>query len=440
MNPRLLVHAERQVPRYTSYPSAPHFTGSIDSSAFGRWLEDLASDTKLSLYLHVPYCRQICWYCGCNTHAARRDEPLAEFVETLLREIDLVASATSAHTVTAIHWGGGTPNVLSPERFDRILRHLAFRFDLSALEEHAIEIDPRHLTTELAREYAQAGVTRASLGVQDLNDHVQRAIGRVQPLEIVRDAVDRLRHAGIAQISMDLMYGLPIQSVRDVCVSAQQAAALSPQRIALFGYAHVPWFKTRQRLIDTNALGGAALRFEQAESAREVLVAAGYVPVGLDHFARPDDALAIAERQGALKRNFQGYVADAHDTILGFGPSAISTLPQGYAQNVSEIRAWKTAIAANRFSCARGHELSEDDRRRGDLIEQIMCGFAADLADYGGLDTFARELEALRILADDGLVTIDGSRLAIPDNARPFCRIVAQAFDAYAGVRHSAAV
>ncbi len=440
MNPRLLVYAGRQAPRYTSYPSAPHFTSAVNASTFGRWLGDLASNTKLSLYLHVPYCRQICWYCGCNTYAARRDEPLADFVETLLHEIDLVASATPARNIAAIHWGGGTPNMLSPERFERILKYLGCNFDLDALEEHAVEIDPRHLTHELARTYAGAGVTRASLGVQDLNEHVQRAIGRVQPLEIVRDAVDLLRSLGIAQISMDLMYGLPHQSVRDICTTAQQAASLSPQRIALFGYAHVPWFKARQRLINADALGGAALRFDQAESAREVLVAAGYVPVGLDHFARPDDSLTIAAQHGALKRNFQGYVADASDAIIGFGPSAISTLPQGYAQNISEIRGWRKAIAANRFACARGHALSDEDRRRGELIERIMCGFTVDLDRHGGWNAFTRERETLDVLADDGLVTIDGTRLAIPDHARPFCRIVAQAFDAYAGARHSTAV
>jgi oxygen-independent coproporphyrinogen-3 oxidase len=440
MNPHLLAYALRHAPRYTSYPSAPHFTSSIDAPVLKRWLEDLPADTKLSLYLHVPYCRTLCWYCGCNTYAARRDEPLEDFVETLGREIALVASASPAHEVAAIHWGGGTPNMLSPERFARILNHLGFRFDLKAIEEHAIEIDPRHLTAELAQAYARAGVTRASLGVQDLNEHVQRAIGRVQPFEIVRRAVDLLRETGVAQISLDLMYGLPHQNVRDVRASAQQAAALSPQRIAMFGYAHVPWFKARQRLIDADALPGAALRFDQAAAAREALVAAGYVPVGLDHFARLDDTLANAAQRGALKRNFQGYVVDPRAAIIGLGPSGISTLPQGYAQNAGEIRTWRNAIAAGRFACTRGHALCEDDRLRGRLIERIMCDFAVDLADYGGWNAFAREQEGLRRLADDGLVAIDGGRLAVPVHARPFCRIVAQAFDAYACARHSAAV
>jgi oxygen-independent coproporphyrinogen-3 oxidase len=440
MNPRYLSYAERQAPRYTSYPTAPHFSDAVDGVVLRRWLSHLSRDAKLSLYLHVPYCREICWYCGCNTFAAQRDEPLADYVDALLREIDLVASATAARRISSMHWGGGTPNILSAERFERILDHLALRFDLNGLEEHAIEIDSRHLTAALARAYARGGVTRASLGVQDLNLHVQRSIGRVQSFDVVQVTVDRLRGTGIAEISIDLMYGLPNQSIEDVCNSARQTASLSPQRIALFGYAHVPWFKARQKLIDTRALGDAAHRFDQAEAARDVLLAAGYVAVGIDHFARPDDALALAASDGALGRNFQGYVADSSTAIVGLGPSAISTLPQGYAQNISDVPTWRRAIGENRLACARGHALSSDDRVRRELIERIMCGFSLNLNRYGGWQAFARERKALEPLARDGLVSINAQGLVIPEETRPFCRIVAQVFDVYAGARHSAAV
>jgi oxygen-independent coproporphyrinogen-3 oxidase len=443
MDPRFLGYAERQVPRYTSYPTAPHFTSAVNAATMQRWLSELAPDQALSLYVHVPYCREICWYCGCNTFAAQRDEPVAEYVEALLHEIDLVASLAAARRISALHWGGGTPNMLSPERFELILDHLSARFDFGALNEHAIEIDPRQLTPEQARTYARRGVARASLGVQDFNAHVQRSIGRVQPFDTVWVAVDRLRNAGIAEISMDLMYGLPNQSIADVCTSARLAASLAPQRIALFGYAHVPWFKARQRLIDTSALGDAEHRFNQAEAARDVLIDAGYVPVGLDHFARPDDALAKAAQGGTLSRNFQGYVADNDNkdtAIIGLGPSAISTLPQGYVQNISDVGAWRKAIGADRLACARGHTLSDDDRRRREIIEGIMCRFDVDLAPYGGWTAFARERERLNALAGDGLVTIHATKLTIPEGAWPFCRVVAQTFDGYAGARHSAAV
>ncbi len=443
MDPRLLTHAERQAPRYTSYPSAPYFDANVDSDRYTAWLGDLSADAELSLYLHVPYCRTLCWYCGCNTYAARRDEPVVDYVSTLLREIDLVAARTPARRVVEIHWGGGTPNILSADQFARIHRHLGFWFDIDAPARHAIEIDPRHLSVHHAAAYAQAGVNRVSLGVQDINAHVQRAIGRVQPFEIIQASVETLRQAGIGDISIDLMYGLPAQSVEDVLASIRGAVSLQPQRIALFGYAHVPWFKKRQRLIDEQKLPGAAERFDQAEAARAELSSLGYIAIGLDHFALPDDDLAVALRRGELHRSFQGYVTGGQTALIGFGPSAISTLPQGYAQNFSEPGAWAHAITLEKLPCARGHELDEDDRRRRALIEQIMCAFRADLAPLGGAKACAREIERLSPLIADGLVSIAGDTMMMADNAHPFCRLAAQAFDAYAmtaPARHSRAV
>lgn len=443
MDARLLAYAERQAPRYTSYPSAPHFSATVGDNSVRNWLGELTPDAKLSLYVHVPYCRQLCWYCGCNTYAARRDEPVRDFVTSALAEIDLVASATPTRGVVEIHWGGGTPNILSSAQFAQIADALASTFDLSALCYHAIELDPRFVDEEKAESYVRAGVNRVSLGVQDLNARVQQAIGRVQGVEIVEGAMNVLREAGIAQINMDLMYGLPHQTVEDVRRTISLAAAMRPQRIALFGYAHVPWFKKRQRLIPEAALPGASERFDQAEAAREHLLALGYRAIGLDHFALPEDEIAAAEADGRLRRSFQGYVLEAADALIGIGPSAISTLPRGYAQNAPEPSAWADAIAAGRLAPVRGHELSDDDRVRGRVIEQIMCDFEADLAPLGGAAACAEDLSELAPMFADSMLDLQEDRLILSPEARPFCRLVAMAFDAYAQsgrARHSVAV
>lgn len=443
MNPRLLPYAERQAPRYTSYPSAPHFSTSVNSQTLTGWLGELSPDARLSLYIHVPYCRQLCWYCGCNTYAARRDEPIRDFVDTLLEELDLIGAASSARNLVEIHWGGGTPNILSPLEFERIVDRIATHFRISSDSHHAIELDPRYVDAEKAAAYARAGVNRVSLGVQDLNERVQQAIGRIQPLEVVRAAVDHLRQAGIEQINMDLMYGLPHQDVELLNRSIDLATAMRPDRVALFGYAHVPWFKKRQRLIPEAALPGPQERFEQAEAARERLQARGYAAIGLDHFALPSDSLALAQGAGQLRRSFQGYVLETADALIGVGPSAISTLPQGYAQNAPEPGVWGGAIAEGRLATVRGHSLSEDDRTRGRLIEQIMCDFEADLSPLGGAGECADELAQLAPMLADGMLDLQDDRLILSVEARPFCRLVAMAFDAYAlrsVARHSLAV
>ncbi|MBN8608316.1 MAG: oxygen-independent coproporphyrinogen III oxidase [Caulobacterales bacterium] len=443
MDPNFLKYAEQSAPRYTSYPTAPHFNASVDGGVYRGWLGELPADASLSLYLHTPYCREMCWYCGCHAFAVKRDEPVAQFVEAIQAEIDAAAVATAARRVTEIHWGGGTPNSLSPERFEAIATRLAQRFDLSACERHAVEIDPRLLTPEHVAAMARIGVNRASLGVQDLDEAVQRAIGRVQPFEQVRDAVDMLRAGGIKALSFDLMYGLPHQTLESVRRTAQLALSLQPARFSVFGYAHVPWFKTRQRLIDSAALPDASARHALAEALRETLAGAGYVEIGYDHYARAEDPIAVAAKGGALQRNFQGFVESTCDALIGFGPSAISTLPQGYAQNAAEVGAWRAAVMESGFAVKRGRGLTENDRLRRDLIMRLLCDFELDLADRGGLAAFPEALPELRALAADGLVELSDDRITIPQIGRAFARLAAQAFDAYrdtGSARHSLAV
>ncbi len=442
MDPHLLSFAERQAPRYTSYPSANHFDARVDAPLHRRWLSALDQSTTLSLYLHVPYCSQICWYCGCNTFLTRGGD-IGDFVTTLMMEIDLVASTLGSRKVNEIHWGGGTPNVLPAADFLRLVHHIDFWFDAQPGMRHAIELDPRYVTSELAHAYAAAGVSRVSMGVQDLNAHVQDAIGRTQPFEQVRACVHTLREAGLEEISFDLMHGLPRQSARDLARSIRLAAELRPNRISLFGYAHVPWFKRRQRLIDASTLPGASERFDQAELAGRMLNDLGYVSIGLDHFARPNDSLAKAAQERKLHRNFQGYVAEAGGATVGFGPSAISHVPGGYAQNISTIGAWRRAVEDNTLPVSRGHAESAEDLRRGGIIQSIMCNLQIDLGPLGGWEMFPEAHAELSPFADAGLIEIYGDALVVPPAARQFSRLVAMAFDAYghpSSLAHSRAV
>ncbi|MDP3547555.1 MAG: oxygen-independent coproporphyrinogen III oxidase, partial [Phreatobacter sp.] len=402
--------AERSVPRYTSYPTAPHFGPAVNGATYRDWLGQLSPETSLSLYLHVPFCQTMCSYCGCHTKVTRKVEPIDAYRRHLEAEIDLIAGLTPARRVRHIHWGGGTPTMLGEAGLASVSERLALRFGIGRDAEHAIELDPRQVDDSLAATLARVGVNRASLGVQDLNPHVQEAIGRVQPYDLVVAAVEALHRAGIDALSFDLMYGLPHQSLEDLLRTIDLAVALKPGRISLFGYAHVPWFKTHQRLIDEAALPDAAERFRQANAARDALVAHGYEAIGLDHFALPSDSMARMARDQTLKRNFQGYTTDDAEALLGFGASAIGRLPQGFVQNAPDIGGYQRAIDAGEPATVRGLALSLEDRVRGDAIERLMCDFAADLeavARRHGVpnDFFDADLARLQPLEHEGLVS-----------------------------------
>ena len=438
---------ERAVPRYTSYPTAPNFSAAVDADVFGSWLAGLPGPAALSLYLHVPFCRELCHYCGCHTKATLRDEPIKAYAQRLAEEIAIVAGHAGRRNVTHIHWGGGTPSILDAELLKFITDELARHFDLSAIREHAIELDPRYLTPELAKSLRDIGVNRASLGVQDFSEHVQQAAGRIQPFDTVKKAVDTLNDVGIDRINIDLMYGLPKQTVADVRRTTSLAHSLQPQRVAVFGYAHVPWFRPQQRLIADADLPSSPERLAQAEAAHETLVQFGYCPVGLDHYAKPDDRLVA--KSGRLQRNFQGYTDDDADALVGLGASAISRLPQGFAQNAPAVGNYSRAIAAGKLATMKGIVLSDDDRLRGHIIERLMCDMAVDLdavADETGFDVntdFADEIELLQPFLDNGSVLIDGRRIRITESGRPYMRLVASVFDTYlaqAKSRHSVAV
>ncbi len=439
---------ERTVPRYTSYPTAPHFVPAIGADTYASWLASLPAAGTLSVYVHVPFCEKLCLYCGCHTKAVRRPAPVEAYAERLSEELDLVAARTGCRRVAQLHWGGGTPSILGVERLYRIIAQLDLRFDLSATVEHAIELDPRHVTERLAQVLADIGINRASLGVQDFSPHVQRAIGRDQSFEVVAQAVALLRGAGIEDINFDLMYGLPGQSIDDVRRTVTLAHELRPRRLAVFGYAHVPWFKPHQRLLDESILPGPGLRVAQAAAAHDTLVALGYQAIGLDHYADPGDSLAIAARTRRLRRNFQGYTPDLAGALIGLGASAIGRLPQGYVQNAPAIMEYARAVSARQFATKRGIALSADDRIRGRIIEELMCYLDCDVAQIAAqhdlrVDFFDQEIESLRPFETDGLLRIDGRRIAVEEKGRPYLRLIAAAFDAYltdGRARHSIAV
>lgn len=437
-----LTLTERNVPRYTSYPSAPHFTAAVGPDTYRGWLDALPAGSNVSLYIHVPFCTELCFYCGCNTRAVRKRAPVDAYAQSLIEEIALIGNLNGAR-LTHLHWGGGTPSILGPEWLETIASQLASRFDLSDLREHAIELDPRRLDQPLVRTLKAIGVNRASLGMQDASPHVQHAIGRVQPFEQVERAADWLREAGIENLNLDLMYGLPKQTTRDAARSAELAASLRPQRLALFGYAHVPWFKTHMRLIDDASLPSAAERLEQARVAAETLASFGYQAVGLDHFALPADDLSVAARAGRLHRNFQGYTTDNADALIGLGASAIGKLPQGFVQNAPDTAGYARAVATSRFATVKGLALSADDTLRSAIIERLMCDLAIDLDGFGGAARFASELATLQDLAAHDLLTVDGARVTVTEKGRPYIRIAAAAFDTYLTTsqkRHSVAV
>jgi oxygen-independent coproporphyrinogen-3 oxidase len=445
----LLLKYDRPVPRYTSYPTAPHFHPGIGPAETVRWLDETDPRAPISLYIHVPYCRQMCSYCGCHTKIVARYQPVENFVGRLCREIELVAAALGGpRRLGQLHWGGGTPNIVAPGDIRRIRDTIAQHFTFDAGTEHAMELDPRLIGPDLLRALEDCGVTRVSLGIQDFDAAVQSAINREQPFALVEEQVAALRVAGIKGINFDLIYGLPQQTRAGFARSVELALALHPERFAIFGYAHVPWMKKHQRLIDEATLPDAAQRLALAGDAAEAIEAAGYRRIGLDHFALPDDPLAQALDDGTLRRNFQGYTTDQAETLIGLGPSAISAFPAGYAQNAADIPVWGRAIDEGRLSTQRGLALDKEDQWRRAAIERLMCFGTVDLASLEAEfhlpeRRFSAERALLAPLAADGIVEWHGSRLCVTPAGGPLIRIVAAAFDAYlnAGAgRHSRAV
>ena len=418
--------ASQQLPRYTSYPPANRFSDDVDGEAARTARTRLAPGAAISLYVHIPFCKKLCWYCGCNTSVPTVADPVDTYIDALRAEIGLVAQDLPAGArVTRIHFGGGSPDILLPAQVERLFGAIRSNFELSPVADIAVELDPRGVSPELVQAFADAGLSRASLGVQVLDPEVQARINRIQPRMVIESAIRMLRDAGVEGVNIDMMYGLPGQTLEHVVETATFASTQDADRVAVFGYAHVPWMKKHQKGIRPDDLPSGEARFQQAEAAARTLTRAGYMPIGFDHFATPGDSLATAEQHGQLHRNFQGYTDDACDALIGLGASAISSLPGLFYQNTADTSAYRSTLSRAQSPVVRGLKPSQSDRRVGGVIERILCDFEATL----DADLRIAACSSLAPFLHAGLVRLQGNHLSITARGRPYVRNVAACFD-----------
>lgn len=424
-------------PRYTSYPTVPQFEEMPEAKVREQLGAETRADRGLSLYVHIPFCQQLCWYCACNRVISKNRDDADAYIDLVIDEIERRLPLIGGRELVQLHFGGGTPTFLPVEEIERFGHFLHESFDVADDAEIALEIDPRECTRKQVEALRRVGFNRASIGVQDHDETVQQAIHRHQPFEMTERVVGWLREAGFASINFDLIYGLPHQTAESFRRTIDDVLTLAPDRLAIYSYAHVPWKHPAQKLLEGEALPDAETKLELLRGSIDQLTGAGYQYIGLDHFARPDDDLAEALEDGTLRRNFQGYSTFGGTDVHAFGVSAISQTESMYVQNVKELDEYEEAVGAGDLPVMRGYFLSEDDRIRQTTIEQVMCQreldfdemserFDIDFASY-----FADELEALEDLEADGLVEIDEDRLRITPEGRVFLRNIGMRFDAY---------
>lgn len=438
---------DAKVPRYTSYPTAPHFSNAVGEDNYTSWIKAIAPGSDISLYLHVPFCRRLCWFCACRTQGTQSDAPVAAYLETLKTELTLLKRILPEGVrLSRLHWGGGTPTLMSAAMMSDLAGAV---FDVAPMApdgEFSVEIDPNEIDDARLDALAGAGMNRASIGVQDFDDAIQQTIGRIQGYDITRDAVLAIRARGVTSLNADILFGLPHQSRARITESVQKLLSLNPDRVALYGYAHVPWMAKRQQMIPSDALPTPEERLELFETARKLFMWDGYAEIGIDHFATQTDGLTVAQKAGKLRRNFQGYTDDPSDVLIGVGASSISRFPQGYAQNAPATGAHTAAIRDGRFSVSKGHVFTPDDKLRGRMIEALMCDFKVDSQELQ--DRFhvsAAEIGSLfdKVMAHfPGMLTLESGVLGIPVAARPLTRMIARSFDAYdmSKAGHSSAI
>lgn len=449
MRPELAARLGESVPRYTSYPTAPHFHTGVDAVVYRGWLEALEGGDEISLYLHIPYCDRLCWFCACHTRQTRHYEPVAAYLRSLYAEIATVGGLVSGKgRVRAVHFGGGSPTMLRPEDMLTLGTVLRDSFDFLGDAKVSVEIDPNDTDEAGLDALAEIGMTRASLGVQDFDPKVQKAINREQSFLQTKAVVDQVRSRGVESVNLDLLYACRIKPGRACVPPWRRRSPWNRTGWHCFGYAHVPWFKKHQTMIDEAWLPGPTERFAQSRLAARAIVDEGYESIGFDHFAKPGDALAVAARAGALHRNFQGYTDDRCETLIGLGPSSISRFRQGYVQNMPSTGEYGRMVADGRLAAVRGIVLCDDDRARGWIIERLMCDFAfsaVDLVESFGQAGQRLLLQASSIALKDPaqLLELQGDSFVVPAANRPFVRSIAVKFDKYfesGKARHSAAV
>ena len=438
---------DARVPRYTSYPTAPHFDTGVTGRHLDQWISAIPAGSSISLYLHVPFCRRLCWFCACRTQGTGSDAPVRSYAAVLKSEIALLqARLAPGVRLARMHWGGGTPTLLPPELIREIAAALADAVPAGPDSEFSVEIDPTEIDAPRLDALFAAGMTRVAIGVQDFDPEVQKAIGRAQSYEMTRDLVDELRARGLRSLTADILYGLPHQTRPRITAAVSQMLALAPDRVALNGYAHVPWISRRQLMIPQAAIPRPEERLALQQTARAQLLEAGYRALGIDHFALPHDGLARAQETGRMHRSFQGYTDDPAPVLVRIGASAISRFPQGYAQNAPGTSDHVKAIRAGHFSTARGHVFTDEDRLRARMIEQLMCDFRISRAQI--LARYAPPPERLQAMfetaarAFPGVTAVTDQGFEILAPGRPLTRMIARQFDGYdqSQLNHSAAV
>ncbi len=425
-NLALLQKYDRPVPRYTSYPTAVHFNQEISQVEYKGLLRSLSENTPISIYIHIPFCHILCHYCGCNTKVANTYSPVKQYVKTLIKEIEIAGNnIASKMPVSHLHFGGGSPNFLESNDLKTIMEVLNQYFIFDKNAQIAMETDPRLLDNEKIKTLSEIGFTRISLGVQDFNQAVQEAVNRVQPFEQVKASVDNLRANGINKINFDLMIGLPLQTLYSVRQSVEQAISLAPDRLAIFAYAHVPWMKKHQKLLEKYQMPDSKLRYDMVGCVKETLENSGYKAIGIDHFACESDSIYQTYKKGKLRRNFQGYTDDQASTILGFGISSISMFKDAYIQNTTNAPKYRQAVESGELPITRGRILNQEDIKRRDIIEQIMCGYEVDISKY------PLEKKMLEELEKDAIVEIKNNHVKITGQGWAYARIAASCFDEY---------
>jgi oxygen-independent coproporphyrinogen III oxidase len=438
---------DARVPRYTSYPTAPHFAGGVGPETFVSWIEAIPEGSEISLYLHVPFCRRLCWFCACRTQGTSSDAPVLAYTQVLKAEIAMLKRHLPAGVrLSRLHWGGGTPTLLAPDSMRELATAVFNVVPMAEGAEFSVEIDPNEIDAARLDALAASGMNRASIGVQDFDPEIQKTIGREQSYELTKQVADMIRDRGIASLNADILYGLPFQTNARISDSVQKLLTLNPDRVALYGYAHVPWMSRRQQMIPSDAMPTPQERLALFETARQLFTWDGYDEIGIDHFARPTDSMAKAAKAGTLRRNFQGYTDDTAPVLIGLGASSISRFPQGFAQNVSGTADYTKAIRAGQFSTHRGHVFKDEDTLRSRIIEALMCDFRVSRAEIlANFPVRADRLDGmLRNAADafPGMVKLDENGLSILPQGRPLTRMIARAFDAYdqTKAQHSAAI
>ncbi|KEO55585.1 oxygen-independent coproporphyrinogen III oxidase [Thioclava indica] len=438
---------DAKVPRYTSYPTAPHFAGGVGPDTFSSWIEQIPAGGSISLYLHVPFCRRLCWFCACRTQGTQSDEPVRAYSEVLLAELEMLRERLAPGvTLSRLHWGGGTPTLMPADMMSRMADAVFDVVPMGEGAEFSVEIDPNEIDAARMDALARAGMNRASIGVQDFDPQIQKVIGREQSYDITKAAVDMIRERGVESLNADILYGLPHQTPTKIANSVQQLLSLGPDRVALYGYAHVPWMARRQTMIPSDHLPTPQERLKLFEVARDLFVADGYDEIGIDHFALPTDGLAQAQKNGQLRRNFQGYTDDQAEALVGLGASSISRFPQGYAQNASATSKHTGAIREGQFSTARGHVFTAEDKLRGRMIEALMSDFEVKtdelVRDFGAKPHELTQMFLSCVEQFGDMVEMTENGLRIPVKGRPLTRMIARNFDAYdmSASSHSSAI